>query len=324
MTPVRMILAALLVCLGIGCERPVAERIVVTQVESVAKEHAQSAEQPVEQAAEKPPTAGYYFTAKWCPNCPQMGEDVAALIAAGLPLEVIDIDERPDLARHFGIRGVPAIVKFGQPNSTRWVGRMSAEQIASVFDFFAAPQMEAAATPARRATPRVYACGGYGSGTVIDEGLLLTCAHVVIDELTGEYRSPIRIMFGDELVKATVVGHDSEADLALLKFEAEAAVIPVSSSAPAENEWLTTHGYPNGQPTQQERRIALWKARRGANGGVEMASPDYRFASQTFIPGESGGGVTDASGSLVGVISATDGRMGYVVSLEAIQKFLGE
>lgn len=49
------------------------------------------------------------FTASWCQPCKMLAkalEDVETQI----PIEVIDIDEKQDIAMHYGIRGVPTLV----------------------------------------------------------------------------------------------------------------------------------------------------------------------------------------------------------------------
>lgn len=51
-------------------------------------------------------------------------------------------------------------------------------------------------------------------------------------------------------------------------------------------------------------------------------SVDEVAITATIVPGSSGGMVIDDSGSLVGVVSASDGTFGYIVPLPAIRKFL--
>lgn len=279
------------------------------------------------------PIVGYDFWADWCVPCRDTTPIIEEFKTGGLRIEAIDADDPANRALmvKYRVGALPTFIRLTPDGSyQKLVGRQSRDSLARFYGFTppqSDPPASAAVSSALTATPRVYACGYRGSGTVIDRGCLLTCAHVVIDELTGEYRSPIRLMFGEKLVPAKVVGHvfmDSGEDLALLEFDAETQVIEVADSVADLNAAVTSHGYPRGEPQILERRLNLWNARRGANGQPEYAMGAYRFASQQFIGGESGGGVTDASGKLVGVISAKDGRNGIVVSLDAIKTFLGE
>lgn len=308
--------------------------LIVVPVEGdvpLPTEKASAAASPEEQPV------GYDFFADWCVPCRETTPIVEAFRADGLRIETIDADapENAALMAKYRIMALPTFVKLlPDGRFTKLVGRQSKESLAAFYGFTPNHSPDAgkmvASAKLLTATPRVYTAGGYGSGTVIEPGRLLTCAHVMVDELTGEYRAPVRIVWGDTMAPAEIIGHVSDNrgnDLALLSFDAEkypAAVIPVAESVADANAIFTTHGYPYGKSQIQERRINLWNARRGMNGQQELANPEQRFASQAFIQGESGGGITDASGKLVGVIAATDGRMGYVVSHEAIKAFLAD
>lgn len=51
----------------------------------------------------------YRFTASWCGPCKQLSSILRRVITE-VPIEVVDIDENMDLAKQFGIRGVPTMV----------------------------------------------------------------------------------------------------------------------------------------------------------------------------------------------------------------------
>jgi thioredoxin 1 len=75
------------------------------------------------------------FTAAWSGACRATLDDLAALIARempGLRFEVVDIDQRPEVAQRFGISGVPmmAYVKAGEVVATR-LGKPSKDDLAS-------------------------------------------------------------------------------------------------------------------------------------------------------------------------------------------------
>ena len=48
-------------------------------------------------------------TASWCAPCKGLAMTLAE-IDSKLPMEVIDIDEHPEVAKEYGIRGVPTLV----------------------------------------------------------------------------------------------------------------------------------------------------------------------------------------------------------------------
>jgi thioredoxin 1 len=49
------------------------------------------------------------FTASWCGPCKMLAKTLEQ-IETDIPIEVVDIDEQPELATEFGIRGVPTLV----------------------------------------------------------------------------------------------------------------------------------------------------------------------------------------------------------------------
>ncbi len=49
------------------------------------------------------------FTASWCGPCKMLAKTLEQ-VETEIPIEVVDIDEQPELATEFGIRGVPTLV----------------------------------------------------------------------------------------------------------------------------------------------------------------------------------------------------------------------
>ena len=54
-----------------------------------------------------------FFNAKWCGPCKQMKPHIEALISEGYSIQEIDVDEQPELAKEFNVRGVPTLVVNG-------------------------------------------------------------------------------------------------------------------------------------------------------------------------------------------------------------------
>ena len=53
------------------------------------------------------------FTASWCGPCKGLATTLSG-IETSLPIEVVDIDEKSDIAREFGIRSVPTLVMLDE------------------------------------------------------------------------------------------------------------------------------------------------------------------------------------------------------------------
>ncbi len=54
-----------------------------------------------------------FFNAKWCGPCKQMKPHIDELISEGYNILLIDVDEQPELAQEYNVRGVPTLVVNG-------------------------------------------------------------------------------------------------------------------------------------------------------------------------------------------------------------------
>jgi len=69
------------------------------------------------------------FTATWCGPCKAL-KTVLDQVKTDVPIEVIDIDEQPDLATEFGIRSVPTLVMMEDNVATkRLIGLKSIQEV---------------------------------------------------------------------------------------------------------------------------------------------------------------------------------------------------
>jgi thioredoxin 1 len=69
------------------------------------------------------------FTASWCQPCKMLARTLED-ITTEIPIEVIDIDDNSELAKNFGIRGVPTLVMVeGDVETKRLVGMKSQKEL---------------------------------------------------------------------------------------------------------------------------------------------------------------------------------------------------
>ncbi|MBI4470115.1 MAG: thioredoxin family protein [Acidobacteria bacterium] len=86
------------------------------------------------------------FYATWCGPCQAMApivERLAQRFAGRAQVVKVDIDERPDLAVRFGVRGVPSFLLFaGGRAVARTVGTSSEEALAALIERYAHPAQD--------------------------------------------------------------------------------------------------------------------------------------------------------------------------------------
>ena len=58
------------------------------------------------------------FTASWCNPCKMLAKNLDS-IKFEVPIEVVDIDESPEMATQYGIRGVPTLVMLENEKETK-------------------------------------------------------------------------------------------------------------------------------------------------------------------------------------------------------------
>lgn len=152
---------------------------------------------------------------------------------------------------------------------------------------------------ADQASVRVFDATGHGSGTVIANGLVLTARHVVVDA-KGDIK--VRLSNNEERVAhVAMVGVDERHDYALLQVDTT-GITPahVSCAKPHQGDKVMAYGDP-----LQITRIATWgriaDRYEVQNKGAPIGS---RIMDMTVAPGNSGGGVWNENGELVGIVDA--------------------
>ena len=148
-----------------------------------------------------------------------------------------------------------------------------------------------------------YVQSGAGSGVIISQdGYILTCAHVVNGATNITVQLP-----DDTEYTATVVGEDTTSDIAVVKIDAtglNAATIG-DSDALAVGELAVAVGNPLGtlSGTVTDGIISA------VNRSVEVESNEMSLiqTDAAISPGNSGGGLFNGQGELIGIVNAKSG-----------------
>jgi serine protease Do len=141
---------------------------------------------------------------------------------------------------------------------------------------------------------------GSGSGIILtSDGYIVTCKHVVDNAET------IKVILNDDSEhEATLVGSDSRSDLAVLKIEATG----LSPATLGDSDMLTVGedviaiGNPLGELRGTATSGIISALSREVT--VESTSMSLIQTDAAISPGNSGGGLFNASGSLIGIVNA--------------------
>lgn len=151
-----------------------------------------------------------------------------------------------------------------------------------------------------------YVTQGAGSGVIISEdGYIITNTHVIADESTGIPSSQITVRLADGTeYPAKTIGYDADSDISILKIEATGLTAAQCGNSDnlAVGEELVIVGNPlgelggtvtNGIVSATEREIQV--------NSVTMSLIQTNAAVN---PGNSGGGMFNMQGHLVGIVNA--------------------
>jgi S1-C subfamily serine protease len=179
--------------------------------------------------------------------------------------------------------------------------------------------------------------GGQGSGFVIDgDGYIATNAHVVTTERgdTTARADQVYIEFSDgNRVRATIVGDDPNADVALLKVEPQdLSLTPLrlgESESIAVGEPVAAIGSPFGE--RQSLSIGVISALdRTIQSLTQFEIGDAIQTDAAINPGNSGGPLLDAEGRVIGInaqIKSQSGGgegVGFAIPVDTVRRSLRE
>lgn len=177
---------------------------------------------------------------------------------------------------------------------------MSVQQIASVVS----PSVVAITTEQMSGSQTwfggYYVQSGAGSGVIISQdGYILTCAHVVSGATSVKVQ-----LDGGETYDATIVGSDSTSDIAVIKIEATGLTPAVigNSDALAVGETVVAVGNPLGTLSNSVTDGIISALNREVT--VEDNDMTLLQTDASISPGNSGGGLFNANGELIGIVNA--------------------
>ena len=144
---------------------------------------------------------------------------------------------------------------------------------------------------------------GAGSGVIISsDGYILTCAHVV------DGASTITVTIGDKDYTATLVGEDTTSDIAVIKIDADGltpATVGNSDSLKVGQSVMAV-GNPLGElgGTVTGGMISALNRSVTIKGSSSVNTMSLIQMDASVSPGNSGGGLFNMNGELVGIVNA--------------------
>ena len=144
---------------------------------------------------------------------------------------------------------------------------------------------------------------GAGSGVIISsDGYILTCAHVV------DGASTITVTIGDKDYTATLVGEDTTSDIAVIKIDAD-GLTPATvgnSDSPKVGQSVMAVGNPLGElgGTVTGGMISALNRSVTIQGSSSVNTMSLIQMDASVSPGNSGGGLFNMNGELVGIVNA--------------------
>ena len=144
---------------------------------------------------------------------------------------------------------------------------------------------------------------GAGSGVIISsDGYILTCAHVV------DGASSITVTIGDKDYTATLVGEDTTSDIAVIKIDADGltpATVGDSDSLKVGQNVMAV-GNPLGElgGTVTGGMISALNRSVTIQGSSSVNTMSLIQMDASVSPGNSGGGLFNMNGELIGIVNA--------------------
>jgi serine protease Do len=161
--------------------------------------------------------------------------------------------------------------------------------------------------------------GSRGSGFVIHpDGYILTAHHVIDKAKDIEVRLP-----DAQRLPARIIGVDSQADLAILKIEAERQ-LPLLSLADSDSIRVGDLAVVLGYPFGRESSMHLGIISRSGRTFPDSASYEFIQTDAGAYAGCSGGPLLNSKGHVVGMVTmaAERGNMGFAVPINVVKRLI--
>lgn len=172
-----------------------------------------------------------------------------------------------------------------------------------------------------------------GSGVVMSaEGYIITNAHVITDEDSGETMSNISVLFADgSQLTASIVGSDEQTDLAVLKVEPTSELTPAEFGDSDELQ-VGEDAYAIGSPGGVELANSMTSGIISAINRDITVNDRVMSLIQTNVtinPGNSGGALINKYGQVVGITSAKLGisyyeGLGFAIPINSAKEVVDE
>ena len=165
---------------------------------------------------------------------------------------------------------------------------------------------------------------GAGSGVIISsDGYILTCAHVV------DGASTITVTIGDKDYTATLVGEDTTSDIAVIKIDAD-GLTPATvgnSDGLKVGQSVMAVGNPLGElgGTVTGGMISALNRSVTIQGSSSVNTMSLIQMDASVSPGNSGGGLFNMNGELIGIVNAKSSSsdaegLGFAIPINAAIK----
>lgn len=166
---------------------------------------------------------------------------------------------------------------------------------------------------------------GSGSGIILtSDGYIVTCKHVVAGAET------IKVILNDDTEhEATLVGSDSRSDLAVIKIDAT----NLSPATLGDSDMLTVGEdvIAIGNPLGELRGTATSGIISALSREVTVENTSMKLiqTDAAISPGNSGGGLFNASGSLVGIVNAKASSsnsegLGFAIPVSSVKTIISD
>lgn len=166
---------------------------------------------------------------------------------------------------------------------------------------------------------------GTGSGIILTEdGYIVTCAHVV----DGGQKIYVCMQDGTEY-SAQIVGKDAQSDIAILKIDAKN--LPAATLGNSTNTIVGEKVYAVGNPLGKFICSVSTGIVSGLNRTLTLDGQDFTLmqTDAAVNPGNSGGGLFNSQGELIGVVNAKTQNigvegLGFAIPIDSVKTIIAD